>query len=130
MRGVSPPSLNENEDEKHIFRSGASYEKVRSKSENRGKESSSMQSAPLEKDAPVENALREVSKIRNTVTDAVEERVRSATQAIRNGRHAAEDAIEEARHAVKQRPFEAVGLAFAAGVLAGGFFTWIGLRRR
>jgi ElaB/YqjD/DUF883 family membrane-anchored ribosome-binding protein len=89
-----------------------------------------MQSALLDKDAPVENAVREVSKIRNIVTDAVEDSVRTATQAIRNGRHAAEDAVEEVKHTVKQRPFEAVGLAFVAGALVGGFLTWIGLRRR
>ncbi len=89
-----------------------------------------MQSALLDKDAPVENAVREASKIRNIVTDAVEDSVRTATQAIRNGRHAAEDAVEEVKRTVKQRPFEAVGLAFVAGALVGGFLTWIGLRRR
>ncbi len=56
--------------------------------------------------------------------------VRSASQAIRHGRHAAEDAIEEAKHTVKQRPLQAIGTVFAAGVLAGTFFTWIGFRRR
>lgn len=89
-----------------------------------------MQSALLDKDAPIDNTVREVSRIRNIVTDAVEESVRSATQAIRNGRHAAEDAVEEVKHTVKQRPFEAIGLAFVAGALAGGLLTWIGLRRR
>lgn len=89
-----------------------------------------MQNAVLEKDPPVENSVREVSKLRTIVSDAVEEGVRSASQAIKHGRHAAEDAVEEVKHTVKQKPFEAVGLAFAAGVLAGGFLIWIGLRRR
>jgi len=84
----------------------------------------------LEKPETVENPLREVSKIRSRVTDAVEEGVRSASQAIRHGRHAAEDAIEEAKHTVKRRPLEAMGAVFAAGVLTGTIFTWIGLRRR
>ncbi len=84
----------------------------------------------LEKSATVENPLREVSKIRSMVTDAVEDGVRSASQVIRHGRYAAEDAIEEAKHAVKQRPLQAMGTVFAAGVLAGTFLTWIGLRRR
>jgi ElaB/YqjD/DUF883 family membrane-anchored ribosome-binding protein len=84
----------------------------------------------LEKPAAVENSLREVSKIRSRVTDAVEEGVRSASQAIRHGRHAAEDAIAEAKHTVKQRPLQAMGTVFAAGVLAGTFLTWIGFRRR
>ena len=89
-----------------------------------------MQTAVLEKESPIEEAVREVSKVRAIVSDAVEEGVRSANQAIRRGRHAAEDMAEEVKHSVKQKPFEAVGLAFAAGALAGGFLTWLGLRRR
>ena len=83
-----------------------------------------------EKPATVENPLREVSKIRSMVTDTVEDGIRSASQAIRHGRYAAEDAIEEAKHTVKQRPLQAMGTVFAAGVLAGTFLTWIGFRRR
>jgi len=84
----------------------------------------------LEKPITAEDALREVSKIRSLVKDAVEDGVRSASQAIRHGRYAAEDAIEEAKHTVKQRPLQAMGIAFAGGVLVGGFLTWIGFRRR
>jgi len=50
----------------------------------------------LGKPATVEDALREVSKIRSIVTDAVGDSIRSANQAISHGRHAAEDVIEEA----------------------------------
>jgi ElaB/YqjD/DUF883 family membrane-anchored ribosome-binding protein len=83
-----------------------------------------------ERSETVGNPLREVSKIRSMVSDAVEDGVRSASQAIRHGRYAAEDAIEEAKHTVKRRPLRAMGTVFAAGVLAGTFFTWIGFRRR
>lgn len=84
----------------------------------------------LEKPAAVEDAARGVSRIRSMVTDAVEDGMRSARQAIKHGRYAAEDVIEEAQHTVKQRPLQAMGIAFAAGVLAGGFLAWIGFRRR
>ena len=84
----------------------------------------------MEKPATVEDVAREVSKIRSIVTDAVEDGVRSARQAIKHGRHAAEDVIEEAQHAVKQRPLQAMGIAFAAGLLAGSFLAWIAFRRR
>ena len=84
----------------------------------------------LERPAIVKDALREVSRIESIVTDAVEDSVRSARQAIKHGRDAAEDLIEEAQHTVKQRPLQTIGIAFAAGVLAGGFFAWIGCRRR
>jgi ElaB/YqjD/DUF883 family membrane-anchored ribosome-binding protein len=84
----------------------------------------------LEKPATIENSLHEVSKIRSKITDAVEDGVRSASQAIKHGRHAAEDAIAGAKHTVKRRPLQAMGTLFAAGVLAGTVFTWIGFRRR
>jgi len=84
----------------------------------------------LEKAVKVEDTVRGASKIRSMVTDAVEDGVRSANHAIQHGRYAAEDTLEEVKHTVKQRPFEAVGVAFAAGVLAGGLLTWIALRER
>jgi ElaB/YqjD/DUF883 family membrane-anchored ribosome-binding protein len=84
----------------------------------------------LEKPDAVEDSLRAASKIKSRITDAVEDGVRSASQAIRHGRHAAEDAIEEAKHTVKQRPLQAMGTVFAAGVVAGTLLTWIGFRRR
>jgi ElaB/YqjD/DUF883 family membrane-anchored ribosome-binding protein len=84
----------------------------------------------LEEPATVEGVPREVSKIRSMVADTVEDGVRSARHAIKHGRYAAEDVIEEAQHRVKQRPLQAMGIVFAAGVLAGGFLAWIGFRRR
>ena len=78
----------------------------------------------------VEDALREVSKIGSILTDAAGDSVRSARQAIKHGRDAAEDVIENAQHTVKQRPFQAMGIAFGAGVLVGGFLAWIGFRWR
>jgi ElaB/YqjD/DUF883 family membrane-anchored ribosome-binding protein len=84
----------------------------------------------LEKTATVEDALREVPKIRSTVKNALGDGVRAASQAIMHGRHAAEDAVEEAKHTVKQRPLQSMGIAFASGVLAGSFLTWVGFRRR
>jgi ElaB/YqjD/DUF883 family membrane-anchored ribosome-binding protein len=84
----------------------------------------------LEKPATVENSLHEVSKIRSRVIGAVEDVVRSASQVIIHGRHATEDAIEQAKHTVRRKPLQAMGTVFAAGALAGTFFTWIGFRRR
>lgn len=84
----------------------------------------------LKNPATVESGHRAVSKIRSIVADTVEDSVRSATQAIKRGRHAAEDAIEDAKHTVKQKPLQAMGTAFTAGVLAGSLLTWIGLHRR
>ncbi len=78
----------------------------------------------------LENAFRTVTKVKAIVTDAVEDGVRTATQAIKHGRHAAEDAIDEARHTVKQNPLQSVGVAFAAGFLAGGLCAFVNRRSR
>lgn len=78
-------------------------------------------------------ATAEKSKMLNgglaEVTDRLEDGVRSARRAVKHGRYAVEDIIEDAQHAVKQKPFGAVGIAFAAGILAGGVATWLGFRR-
>lgn len=79
--------------------------------------------------ATVEEVLREVSRIKTVVTDAVDEGVRSAMKSIKQGRRAAEDAIDDARHTVKQNPLQSMGIVFAAGVLTGALVAWIGFRR-
>lgn len=78
----------------------------------------------------LDDVFREVSRMKTVVTDAVDDGVRSAVKALKQGRHAAEDAIDDARHAVKQNPFQAIGVVFAAGVLTGALAAWIGFRRR
>jgi ElaB/YqjD/DUF883 family membrane-anchored ribosome-binding protein len=83
----------------------------------------------LEMPATVEDVLREVARLRSTVTDAVDDGVKSAMRAMRRGRHAAEDAIDDARRSVKQNPFQTVGIVFAVGVLAGCAITLLGRRR-
>jgi ElaB/YqjD/DUF883 family membrane-anchored ribosome-binding protein len=76
------------------------------------------------KPAAVNDSQRGISRIRSIVTDTVEDGIRSAKQAIRHGRYGAEDALDEMKHTVKHHPFQAVGGAFAAGVVAGGLFAF------
>lgn len=76
----------------------------------------------------VEEALREVSRIKTVVTEAVEDGMKSAMKAIKQGRYAAEDMLGEARHTVKQRPFQSMGVVFAAGVLTGALVGWLASR--
>jgi len=83
----------------------------------------------VELPASIEEALREISRIKVVVSEAVEDGVKSAMKTIKQGRSAAEDAIDEARHVVKQKPFQAVGVVFGVGVLVGGLLAWIGTRR-
>jgi len=79
--------------------------------------------------ATVEDLLREVSKIRSMVKDAVDDGVKSALRTVRQGREMAEDKIDDAKRAVRKNPLEAVGIVFAAGVIAGCLAAWIAIPR-
>jgi ElaB/YqjD/DUF883 family membrane-anchored ribosome-binding protein len=83
----------------------------------------------LDMPATVEDVLKEVTRIRETVTEAVDDGVKSAVRALKQGRHAAEDAIDDARHTVKQNPLQSIGLVFVIGVLAGWLVSMAGRRR-
>ena len=89
-----------------------------------------MASGLLENQATVEDVVREISRLKGIVTDAVEEGVESAFKTINQSRDAAGDAIYQARRTVKQKPFQAMGVVFAAGVLVGSMVSWMGSRRR
>ena len=84
----------------------------------------------FEKAPSVEEVAREVTRIKSMITDAVDDGVRSAMKAVKQGRRAAEDAVDDTKKAVKANPLEAVGIAFAAGLLAGVVAVLIGKRRR
>jgi ElaB/YqjD/DUF883 family membrane-anchored ribosome-binding protein len=96
---------------------------------NKKKRANLMASSLLEKQASVEDVLREVSRLKSVVTEAVEEGVQTAVKALKQGRSAAEDVIYDARHTVKQKPLQAVGVVFAAGLLAGSMIGWLSTRR-
>ena len=83
----------------------------------------------LEKQTSVDDVLREVSRIKSIVTDAVDDGVRSALKAVKQGRDVAGDAIHDARYAIKRNPLQAMGIVFAAGVMIGSIVTWLSARR-
>jgi ElaB/YqjD/DUF883 family membrane-anchored ribosome-binding protein len=84
----------------------------------------------LEKQAAaVEDILREVSRIKTVVTEAVDDGVQSALRAVKQGRDAADDAIHDARYAIKRKPFQSIGIVFAAGIALGSLCTLFTARR-
>ncbi len=88
-----------------------------------------MQTSLKDISEPVEDALREAARIKSIVSEAVEDGVKSAMKAIKQGRNMAEDAIVDTRHTIKRNPFQAMGVVFAVGVLAGSLVGWLGTRR-
>ena len=89
-----------------------------------------MSSGLIDKQATVEDVIREVNRLKSVVTEAVDEGVQTAVKAIKRGRDAAEDVIDDARHTVKQKPLQSIGVVFAVGVLTGSLIGWISSRRR
>src|SRR5690348_18338532 len=90
----------------------------------------------FENPATVEDVMREISRLKSVVSEAVEDGVNSALRAIKQGRSVAEGAVNaagdtysDAKRMVKRNPVEAVGLCFAAGVITGCMVTWLGSRR-
>jgi ElaB/YqjD/DUF883 family membrane-anchored ribosome-binding protein len=83
----------------------------------------------LEKQATLEDVLRELSRFKSFIADSVDDGVRSAMRAVKQGRNAADDAIDDARHAVRKSPLQSMGIVFAAGVMTGAFAAWLGSRR-
>jgi ElaB/YqjD/DUF883 family membrane-anchored ribosome-binding protein len=84
----------------------------------------------IDKAPSVDQVLREVSRIKEVVTEAVEDGVKQAVKAYKDGRQSADDIIHDTKRMVKQKPLEAVGIVFAVGVLTGALLTWAGSRRR
>jgi ElaB/YqjD/DUF883 family membrane-anchored ribosome-binding protein len=82
----------------------------------------------LDKAPTLDDVLRDASRLKSIVTDAVDDGVRSALKAIKQSRDTADDAIHDARRRVKQQPLQSMGIVFAAGVMAGALAAWIGSR--
>lgn len=56
------------------------------------------------------------------IVETLKDRQRSAERFLRQGRFAVEDGVEEGTHRIKRSPFTYVGVAFAAGTIAGILF--------
>jgi ElaB/YqjD/DUF883 family membrane-anchored ribosome-binding protein len=88
-----------------------------------------MPTEEAEKTAGLSDVLTEVAKIKAMIAEAVDDGVRSAVRAIKQGRYKAEEAIDDAKHVVRKNPFEAVGVVFLAGFVTGGVIAWMATRR-
>ena len=82
----------------------------------------------LDKAPSVDEVLREVSRLSNTVTQAVEDGFKTAVKAVEQGRQTTEDMISDGKRMMRRKPVESAGVIFAAGMLAGAFITWLACR--
>jgi ElaB/YqjD/DUF883 family membrane-anchored ribosome-binding protein len=84
------------------------------------KEGITMQTEIVEKTKVVRDQLgAEVKRVKEAVSDAVDNGVVAAKRAVRQGRRAAEDLVDDAEYRIKQRPFSALGASFGIGIGLG-----------
>ena len=70
----------------------------------------------------------EVSRLKNEVSQAVEDGVVSARRLARRSRYAAEDLIDDAAHRVKRDPLRSVGIGLVIGFGLGALAVWLATR--
>lgn len=80
-----------------------------------------------DKAGAAEDFLRDASRVKSMIADAVDDGFQAAIKTINQGREAAGDMIDDARKVIKRNP-QAVGLAFIAGVVVGGLAIWTSRR--
>jgi len=79
-----------------------------------------MQTEIREKTIEVRDQLgAEVKRVKEAVTDAVDNGIVAAKRAVKQGRRAAEDLVDDAEYRIKQRPFSALGVTLGIGVGLG-----------
>jgi ElaB/YqjD/DUF883 family membrane-anchored ribosome-binding protein len=88
-----------------------------------------MANSVLENQPTVDDIYREVNRIKAIVTDAVDEGVKTAIRAAKQGRDTAEDMAHDARIAIKRNPLQAAGVLIGVGILIGSIFTLLAARR-
>jgi ElaB/YqjD/DUF883 family membrane-anchored ribosome-binding protein len=79
-----------------------------------------MQTEIREKTIEVRDQLgAEVKRVKEAVSDAVDNGIVAAKRAVKQGRRAAEDLVDDAEYRVKQHPFSSLGISFGVGVGLG-----------
>ena len=89
-----------------------------------------MPSDLLEKAPSIDEVIREVSRIKTTVTQAVEDGFKSAVKAVEQGRQVTGDMIDDGKRMMRRKPIESAGVIFASGILLGVFLTWMSSSRK
>jgi len=62
---------------------------------------------------------KEAVRMKATITERIEDSMKTAGRAVKHGYRTAEDFAADATYRIKRDPLRALGLCFAAGVAAG-----------
>ena len=64
----------------------------------------------------------EAERLKDTVTNAMEDSVNAAKHAAKQGRYAVEDLVDEATYTVKRHPLQSIGITIGVGFALGTMF--------
>lgn len=67
-------------------------------------------------------------QIKEKVEHAVDDGIKNARRAMKNGRHTAEELLDETTHRIKRDPLPAVAICFGAGIGLGAVIGWLSKR--
>ena len=75
-------------------------------------------------------ASKEALRLKEIITEAVEDGLRTARRTMKQGQEFAEEAVDEAVHTVKKYPLQTVAVTFGVALAAGLFLGWLASRDR
>ncbi len=75
-------------------------------------------------------ASKEAQRLKEIISDAVEDGLRTARRTMKQGQEFAEETMDEALHTVKKYPMQTVAVTFGVALAAGLFLGWLASRDR
>ncbi len=80
-------------------------------------------------EAQTARPLHQISRATSAVADAIEDSIGAAKRIGKRGSEAAEEFMDDTTQRIKRHPIETVMMAFGAGVIVGGFVSWLAGRK-
>ncbi len=80
-------------------------------------------------EAQAARPIHHISRVTSAVADAFEDGLGAAKRIGKRGSEAAEELMDDTVQRIKRHPIETVMIAFGAGVMVGGFISWLARRK-
>ena len=78
----------------------------------------------------IDDTTHKAARAASAVADALEDGVRTAQRAVRDGSEAATELLNKTKRRFERQPFQTVAITFVAGIAAGTAISWIFKRGR
>lgn len=77
----------------------------------------------------IDDTAYKATQAASALTEALENSVVAVRRAAKHGTEAAAEFLYDTRKRIQRKPFEAVAVTFAAGIIAGSAISWVARRR-